>query len=49
MSFVREKEINGKKYLYLVKSIRNGDKVRQKVLRYLGPKGDISESNLDID
>lgn len=49
MSFVREKEINGKKYLYLVKSIRNGDEVRQKVIRYLGLKGDISKSDLDID
>lgn len=38
MSFVREKEINGNIYLYLVKNTREGGKVRQKVLKYLGPK-----------
>lgn len=46
MSFIREKEINGRKYLYLVKNTREGDKVRQKVLKYLGPKEEVSRSKL---
>ncbi len=46
MSFIREKTINGNKYLYLVKSIREGKRVRQKVLKYLGPKSKVSEEKL---
>lgn len=46
MSFIREKEINGKDYLYLVESVREGDKVKQKVIKYLGPKGEVPESKL---
>jgi len=36
MAFVRRKNINGKDKYYLVESRREGDKVRQKVLAYLG-------------
>ncbi len=46
MSFIREKTINGNKYLYLVKSIREGERVRQKVLKYIGPKSEVSEEKL---
>ncbi|MFB6217294.1 MAG: hypothetical protein ABEJ72_10095 [Candidatus Aenigmatarchaeota archaeon] len=46
MSFIREKEINGRNYLYLVKSQRVGDKVKQKVLEYIGPKDKVSEDEL---
>lgn len=38
MSFVRTKKQGNKEYLYEVENKREGDKVRQKVLRYLGPK-----------
>lgn len=37
MSFIRIKKLNGKKYKFLVKGIRDGEKVRQKVVKYLGP------------
>lgn len=37
MSFIRIKEIKGKKYKYLVKGIRDGEIVKQKVIKYLGP------------
>jgi len=36
MSFVRTKKIKGHNYYYLVKSVRKGDKVTQKVVQYLG-------------
>ncbi len=36
MSFVRKKEYDGRVYYFLVKSIRDGNKVRQKVIKYLG-------------
>lgn len=39
MSFIRTKQIplgSGNYYAYLVESVREGDKVRQKVLDYLG-------------
>jgi 5-methylcytosine-specific restriction endonuclease McrA len=36
MVFIRIKQIGGKPYLYLCKSIRNGEKINQKVLRYIG-------------
>ena len=35
--FVRVKRIGGKRYLYLVEGKREGEKVRQKTLCYLGP------------
>lgn len=47
MSFIREKEINGRKYLYLVENKRIGDTVRQKVLRYIGPKSTTPNQQLE--
>ena len=38
MSFVRKKTIKGNTYFYLVRSVRQGDLVRQKVVKYLGSK-----------
>lgn len=37
------KKIKGKEYLYLVESVREGTKVRQKTLKYLGKKRPIPE------
>lgn len=37
MSYIRIKEIGGKKYKYLVKGVREGKTVLQKVIKYLGP------------
>lgn len=37
MSFIRTKTINGRQYKYLVTGVRQGDKVNQKVVKYLGP------------
>lgn len=36
--FVRKKTRGEKIYYYLVKSVRKGNKVRQKVIKYLGKK-----------
>jgi len=36
MAFVRIKRIKGRTYYYLVESRREGKRVRQKVLKYLG-------------
>lgn len=36
MAFIRTKQIKGKIYYYLVKSVREGNKVRQVILKYLG-------------
>lgn len=44
MAFLRTKKIKGNTYYYLVKSIREGRRVRQIVLAYLGaekPEGEI--------
>ena len=43
MSFIREKTIKGHKYYYEVESVREGDKVRQKVIKYLGTTPTIKE------
>ncbi len=34
--FIRKKRVKGMEYYYLVKSIRDGNVVRQKVVKYLG-------------
>lgn len=34
--YLRTKEVRGNKYYYLVKGVREGEKVRQKVVKYLG-------------
>ena len=36
MTYVRTKTIKGQTYYYLVESHREGDKVRQRVIKYLG-------------
>jgi hypothetical protein len=36
MSYVRTKTIKGIEYRYLVEGVREGGKVRQKVIKYLG-------------
>ena len=36
--FVRSKTVNGRQYYYLVRSVRIDGKVRQQVLKYLGPQ-----------
>lgn len=36
MSFIRVKTVNGVNYYSLVKSVREGKKVRQKLVRYFG-------------
>ena len=38
MPFVRTKHRGQKSYYYLVENKRDGDKVRQRVIRYLGTK-----------
>ncbi len=38
MAFIRAKVCRGRTYYYLVESRRDGKKVRQKVLKYLGTK-----------
>lgn len=38
MAFIREKTVKGRTYYYLVKSIREGNRVRQKTIKYIGPE-----------
>jgi len=38
MSYIRKKKFGGREYWYLCKSVREGSKVRQKVIKYLGTK-----------
>lgn len=42
--FVREKTARGHRYLYLVESIREGDRVRQQIVRALGRKDALAAS-----
>lgn len=50
MAFVRLKTINGRQYKYLVESRREGAKVRQIYIRYVGADGkQINESDLSQD
>src|SRR3989338_4229685 len=44
MVSIVSKRINGKEYLYLVESLRTGDKIQQKTIKYLGPKRPISKA-----
>jgi hypothetical protein len=37
MMFVRRKKVRGREYYYLVRSVRDGNTVRQEHLEYLGP------------
>ena len=34
--YIRKKNIRGRTYYYLVKSVRNGDQIRQICLEYIG-------------
>ena len=38
MVYIRVKKIKGRKYYYLVKSVRKGGKVKQLHIKYLGQK-----------
>jgi len=49
MSYIRIKNINGHKYKYEVKGIRKGDRVLQKVVKYLGPVRPIYDINESLD
>jgi hypothetical protein len=43
MSYVRSKNIKGRTYYYLVKSIREGKKIKQINLAYLGAENPTGE------
>ena len=45
--FIRKKKVSGKVYYYLVENNRVGDKVRQKVVKYLGNSEKISSLILE--
>ena len=47
MSYVRSKTVHGNEYLYLVESVREGPRVRQRVLRYLGKRTPPAEPKTD--
>ena len=47
MTSIVSKKINGNKYLYLVESIRNGKKVTQKTIKYIGKKRPISKAEFE--
>ena len=51
MSYIRAKNINGRSYLYLVESKREGGRVVQKHIKYLGPgsKADIPAKMKELD
>ena len=51
MSYIRAKTIKGRSYLYLVESKREGDRVIQKHIKYLGPgtKADIPAKMKELD
>ena len=46
--FVREKRIRGYTYLYLVETVREGGRVKQRVVKNLGRKDTVSERG-DLD
>ena len=43
MAFIRVKRHGNREYYYLVEGKRDGNKVRQKVIKYLGTKPPIKE------
>lgn len=45
MAYIRHKVIKGHVYYYLVEGRREGDRVRQKVLKYLGKNGSLNASS----
>jgi len=48
MAYVRTKRRGQRLYYYLVESKREGDKVRQRVIRYLGTKPSTKEELQNI-
>lgn len=44
--FVRKKLVNGVEYHYLVQGVRDGDRVKQKVIVYLGKHKSVEEAYL---
>lgn len=48
MAYIRAKKRNGKTYYYLVEGIREGGKVKQKVIRYLGTEKSLKVTPKDI-
>lgn len=48
MAYIRAKKRNGKTYYYLVEGVREGNKVRQKVLQYLGTSKEIKTPKKSI-
>src|ERR687885_2234885 len=46
--FVREKRINGYTYLYLVETVREGGRTKQRIIKNLGRK-ELVEANGDLD
>ena len=48
MAYVRTKRRGQKLYYYLVESKREGDKVRQRIIRYLGTKPPTEEELKNI-
>lgn len=48
MAYVRTKRRGRKLYYYLVESKREGDKVRQRIIRYLGTKPPTEEELKNI-
>jgi len=51
MAFIRSKRIGNRVYYYLVENRREGKKVRQKVLKYLGtsPEGTCEKGGRNAD
>jgi len=51
MAFIRSKRIGNRVYYYLVENRREGKKVRQKVLKYLGtsPEGTCEKGGKNAD
>jgi len=47
MVSIVSKNISGKQYMYLVESVRKGDKVIQKTIKYIGKKRPIREEEFD--
>ena len=43
MAYLRSKKISGRQYFYLVESVREGGKVRQKVVKYIGTLENLSK------
>lgn len=47
MVSILTKKINGKEYLYLVDSLRKGERIVQKTIKYIGPKRPVPQSEFE--